>query len=842
MRTFLLFLLACSLLCTAVLAATPPADTTPIYDIPKLEGITIDGDLSDWGERGFRVGPLLTLEGNIRPADNFDSRFRLAWTDQGILFVGFVRDNYIEESSKIAELGGRDAIELFMGTKRNTPGFYQLQVAPGADPTYGKARWYAHDYRVDKDKLPAITATIAGKRTADGYVLEALLPFTNLQITPSAGLEVGMQVWMTDSDARGDWFRTLWYPEGYRGPYYTGNQARVRLSDHASPAIQTAVNGQYELFRRARVFVYGVGELTGKRAVLKDGRKTLGSAVMAVESPLRAKAVFTLPMPPAGKPYGAFTVLVDGKKVGMVTLPADIDTLKAKAYLFLSPVIRPCVFSGTNFPPCDFLNPQQVEDLIGPYTIKTTFYDAACNPVTVAEKPGRYGAVIEVIPENGRTYRHFRTVYRVPDGVNLDKVNEWVTVTLPKETGFDTGVVAERYEDLRWRFAGNTWATSAFNNDDAVFYAGLADDKAGGFPDDWHTNCGMSADRRYWVGLKRKLYGTDKLFPNPFVAPTPKDGAPAPVARAGTLQEAGMKPDTVAKLDALCTEWAANTDEAFIACVVRHGVVVYNKAYGTRDEKPMTIHTRSYIASLTKMISGSCMMMVVDRGILDLDDDIAKVLPFMRNAGVKTPLTLRRMYTHYNGGWDHWGDYDIDSEEMLAWYYPYLNIGATGAYNGQGYALGSRIVEQVSGEALGDFYDKHLFKPLGCADTYGHAAGYGVYTTALDLAKIGQMVLNKGAYGNMRFFSEATWQKMMPAKLTMILGPDTKTTGGIGCNEWGGPGLGKFCISHGSASSTTCIIDYDNDLIIAMTRNAPGNNYAKYHPMYIQTVTDCLVK
>ncbi|HOF87944.1 MAG TPA: serine hydrolase, partial [Armatimonadota bacterium] len=532
----------------------------------------------------------------------------------------------------------------------------------------------------------------------------------------------------------------------------------------------------------------------------------------------------------------------DGKQVGIVTLPADIDTLKAKEFFFLSPVFRPCVFGGTAFPACDFLNPQQVEDLIGPYTIKTTFYDKDYNQVTAATKPGRYGAVIEIIPEDGRPYRRFRTIYRVPDGVNLEKMDQWVTVTLPKEFGFDAALLAERNQELRWRFSGRFWATSAFGNGDAVYCAGLAEDKPGGFADDWHTKEGMSADRRYWVGLKRKLYGTDTLFPNAFVAPTPKEGAPAPVVHPGTLQEAGMQPDTVEKLDALCTEWVANTDEAFIACVVRRGVVVFNKAYGTRDGTPMTVHTPSYIASLTKMMSGACMMMVVDRGIIDLDDDIAKVLPPLRDAPVKTPLTLRRLCNHYNGGWDHWGDYDIDTEEMIAWYYPYLQIGAVGAYNGQGYALGSRIVEQVSGEALGDFYQQHLFGPLSCADTYGHAAGYGVYSTALDMAKFGQMMLNKGAYGNMRFFSEVAWRKMMPTKLTMLLGPDTEVTGGIGCGQWGGPGLSTNCISHGSASATTLIIDYDNDLIIAMTRNGPGANYSTYHPQYIKTVTDCMVK
>ena len=48
---------------TAATTASAPADTSPIFDIPKLDSIKIDGDAADWGDSGLRVGPLLTLEG-----------------------------------------------------------------------------------------------------------------------------------------------------------------------------------------------------------------------------------------------------------------------------------------------------------------------------------------------------------------------------------------------------------------------------------------------------------------------------------------------------------------------------------------------------------------------------------------------------------------------------------------------------------------------------------------------------------------------------------------------------------------------------------------------------------
>lgn len=102
------------------------------------------------------------------------------------------------------------------------------------------------------------------------------------------------------------------------------------------------------------------------------------------------------------------------------------------------------------------------------------------------------------------------------------------------------------------------------------------------------------------------------------------------MARAGTLAEAGMKPDAAEKIDAALREWAADTDQAFAVCGVRHGVIVLHRAYGTREGKPMTVDMKSWMASVTKTMSASLMMMLVDQGILDLDDPVEKYVPALR--------------------------------------------------------------------------------------------------------------------------------------------------------------------------------------------------------------------
>ena len=45
------------------------------------------------------------------------------------------------------------------------------------------------------------------------------------------------------------------------------------------------------------------------------------------------------------------------------------------------------------------------------------------------------------------------------------------------------------------------------------------------------------------------------------------------------------------------------------------------------------------------------------------------------------------------------------------------------------------------------------------------------------------MLANHGAYGNLRFFSEDTFEQMLPRKLDNLLGPDTNVTWGIGLTD-----------------------------------------------------------
>src|SRR5690606_27258306 len=138
------------------------------------------------------------------------------------------------------------------------------------------------------------------------------------------------------------------------------------------------------------------------------------------------------------------------------------------------------------------------------------------------------------------------------------------------------------------------------------------------------------------------------------------------ILRDGSLEEAGMKPGAVETIDAVCSAWAADSDEAFALCIARHGVVFMEKAYGMRDSTPMTVHTKSWVASVTKTLSATLLWMLVDPGLADLDAPVANYLPPLQNVPVQTPLTVRHVYTHTGGLWCHWGDEWNDLENVMA--------------------------------------------------------------------------------------------------------------------------------------------------------------------------------
>jgi CubicO group peptidase (beta-lactamase class C family) len=451
-------------------------------------------------------------------------------------------------------------------------------------------------------------------------------------------------------------------------------------------------------------------------------------------------------------------------------------------------------------------------------------YDRSGAQVEKASVPGPYFAVV-VVPMQGELVVRYLTLYRWAAQPEREwKFDPAKPEELAKFAGIDVAQVKTHLKLIESVCKDRPTVLLIGDERFARLLAGLAlTPKDTGAVT--RLNDAFAYERQAWVSLRRKLTGLDKEFPGSFEGPRAVKGAPAPVVRTGTEAEAGVKPGTAEKIDAALTKWADDDDQAFAVCVVRNGVIVLHKAYGTRDGKPMTVDTPSWMASITKPMSASLVLMLVDRGLVKLDDPVSKFVPALRGIKVTKPLLVRHLHTHTNGldKFPTGDDTQNDLEYRIANCYPALKVGAAWAYNGGGYALGGKVIENVTGEAVPLFYKRHLLDPLGCTGTEVSGTHADAYSVPLDIAKFGQMLLNRGAYGKYRFFSEETFELMLPRKLTAELGPDATKTFGFGLDGQ----AKKF--GHGAASAATFHVDVDRKLVVVMTRNKQGKNQDKYN-------------
>jgi len=224
--------------------------------------------------------------------------------------------------------------------------------------------------------------------------------------------------------------------------------------------------------------------------------------------------------------------------------------------------------------------------------------------------------------------------------------------------------------------------------------------------------------------------------------------------------------------------------------VVGHdGAVIYRKAYGNRalepTREPMTLDTVFDLASLTKVIATTtAMMQLFEQGKVRMNDPVAKYLPEFAQNG-KEDITLRQLMTHYSGLAP---DLDLttpwegkNTAYQLAFVEPPETVPGSGfVYSDINFIMLGALVERVSGETLDAYATQHIFAPLKMTRTrfvppaswrskiaptqydenehmlrgvvhdptsrrMGGVAGHaGLFSTADDLAKFAQALLNGG--------------------------------------------------------------------------------------------------
>jgi len=319
-----------------------------------------------------------------------------------------------------------------------------------------------------------------------------------------------------------------------------------------------------------------------------------------------------------------------------------------------------------------------------------------------------------------------------------------------------------------------------------------------------------------------------------------------------------------------------------VTLVTTKDKIVHLEATGFADiasEKPMQTDTLFWLASTTKPFTGVAILMLQDEGRLNIADPVATYIPGF--AKLKTPsgkpanITIGQLLTHTSG---------LETTERSA-YAATNNLaglidgilampmqfepGEDWKYSSAGFDVAGRIVEIVSGKSFDVFLQERLFDPLAMKDTTFYpgeaqqkrlATGYlksrktgllrvqalpfdatvlknlppvpagGLFSTAGDLARFCQMLLNRGMLDGKRYLSETSYYALTTIQTGDL--PNHALGWGLGVyvvrtpHEVVSAGLSAGTFGHEGAWGTHLIVDPVKGLAYVMLvqrSNLPDN-------------------
>jgi len=180
--------------------------------------------------------------------------------------------------------------------------------------------------------------------------------------------------------------------------------------------------------------------------------------------------------------------------------------------------------------------------------------------------------------------------------------------------------------------------------------------------------------------------------------------------------------------------------------VVRDGKLVAAKGYGKASvelDAPATPETLYALASVSKPVTATAIMLLVEDGKIRLDDPLTNYFSWVPKEW--SEVKVRHLLTHTSGIRDHEfkGDFfeffrqEHNQEEVVRTAFgPLLEQpGEKYRYNNMGYRVLGMLIEKVSGQSYWDFLEQRIFHPLGMASTRNsdpqtvipnRARGYGL--------------------------------------------------------------------------------------------------------------------
>jgi len=345
----------------------------------------------------------------------------------------------------------------------------------------------------------------------------------------------------------------------------------------------------------------------------------------------------------------------------------------------------------------------------------------------------------------------------------------------------------------------------------------------------------------------------------------------------------------------LAREWVDREGvQTLAALVARRGTIVLHGAWGRmapeKDAPPTSLESLFDTQSLGKVLTATAVMILVEEGRIGLNRPVSSYVPFFRGEG-KDSVLVRHLLTHTSGLLsddvdryvkEHEGKVPIPPPEkgMHPLWNAYFALraeiplskrpGEEMSYLSYGFELLGEIVRRVSGEPLDVFSQRRIFSPLGMTNTSCCSVDFpksrqvrgppvppelldaldavrdteriafgsgGAYTNPHDMAVFGQMLLNEGAYGDVRILSPASVRAMTRNQIPGVpsrffdqyfseaswgLGVDVRSTKAA----WNG-GLGSSrAFGHGGSGGIDWWVDPEYEIVGVFFSSVPHGTLA----------------
>jgi len=234
----------------------------------------------------------------------------------------------------------------------------------------------------------------------------------------------------------------------------------------------------------------------------------------------------------------------------------------------------------------------------------------------------------------------------------------------------------------------------------------------------------------------------------------------SPQLTKASARSVGMSSERLARIDKMASEAIENNEvPGLVAIVARKGKIVYHKAFGVADlasGREMRTDDIFRIASQTKAITSTAVMMLWEEGLFQLDDPVSKYIPEFRNPRIldtydeadgsyttipaKNEIRIRHLLTHSSGlgygmidgnqsikaiykkagivdAWTTDAIYLSENIKKLATLPLVFEPGEKYRYS-LGLDVAGYLIEVLTGMSFDAFLKERLFEPLEMDDTY----------------------------------------------------------------------------------------------------------------------------